>query len=245
MTLTTSDKWIIGAVLAVYALSAVVSTPHLAQWFATYNGSLPALLPWLIAACVELFVFVFSLISRLKPRTEVGAWAFWGSTLMLLVVVIGNWRSMWLTVQAVPYSLEFWLVLLASSVFGLVGLVAGKVIGGVLLDNAERLMLNAERPSMDEPQTVQPVQGVQVEHAVQHSTTITQTVRQSFSLSERSKQVLGRLDGPSSLSSLSRETGLAKSSTAAELKRLEGAGLVQRLDDLWTATEQGRAALHG
>ena len=222
------DRLSIIALLAVYVLSAVVSTPHLAEWYATYNGNLNPLLPWAIAISLELFVFVGSLISRLYAGREMAAYAFWGSTLALIVVVIGNWRSMWLTVEAPLWSLEWWLVMLASSVFALVGLITGKVIGGLLAraDLAQTVPVSPVVPPLAQPQTAL-VQTVQV------------LVGQSVpSLDERTAELLKALGGETlGLSELARRSNIPKTTTLRLMERAMEQGLVERAEQGWSVAQ--------
>jgi DNA-binding transcriptional ArsR family regulator len=125
-------RLIIAALLGIYVLSAVVSTPHLAAFYAQYNGSLPPGIAWSIAVALELFVLSTGMVSRIYQKHEIARYAFWGNIAFLLIVFAGNWRSMWLAAPSEIWGLEWWLTLLAASAFPLAGLVIGKVIGGLL-----------------------------------------------------------------------------------------------------------------
>lgn len=125
-------RLIIAALLGIYVLSAVVSTPHLAAFYAQYNGSLPPGIAWSIAVALELFVLSTGMVSRIYQKHEIARYAFWGNIAFLLIVFVGNWRSMWLAAPSEIWGLEWWLTLLAASAFPLAGLVIGKVIGGLL-----------------------------------------------------------------------------------------------------------------
>lgn len=125
-------RLIIAALLGIYVLAAVVSTPHLAGFYAQYNGNLPQGIAWSIAVALELFVLSTGMVSRIYQGQEIARYAFWGNIAFLLIVFVGNWRSMWLAAPSEIWGLEWWLTLLAASAFPLAGLVIGKVIGGLL-----------------------------------------------------------------------------------------------------------------
>ncbi|PZA07769.1 MULTISPECIES: HTH domain-containing protein [unclassified Meiothermus] len=156
-------RLIIVALLGIYVLAAVVSTPHLAAFYAQYNGSLPPGIAWSIAVALELFVLSTGMVSRIYQKQEVACYAFWGNIAFLLIVFVGNWRSMWLAAPSELWGLEWWLTLLAASAFPLAGLVIGKVIGGLLhmsqavTEATPQVMTPVTKPKPRRPTPVMPM----------------------------------------------------------------------------------------
>jgi hypothetical protein len=117
-------------ILTGYLFILVMSTAHLASWFALTSKGLPPLLPWGLAGVLEAMVFLFALVTHLYPG--VSKWSPPATYFALGLVWLGNYRSM-----RSAYEGEWALEPLVQSLFVVMSVFAGKVAGELLRKEAD------------------------------------------------------------------------------------------------------------
>jgi hypothetical protein len=137
-------------ILTGYLSILVMSTAHLASWFALTSKGLPSALPWGLAAVLEGMVFLFALVSHLYPG--VSKWSPPATYFALGLVWLGNYRSM-----RSAYEGEWALEPLVQSFFVVMSVFAGKVAGELLRKETEVAFLgemSSQRKEISPPQAL-------------------------------------------------------------------------------------------
>ncbi|KIQ55838.1 helix-turn-helix domain-containing protein [Meiothermus taiwanensis] len=121
-------KLMITLLLLAYFATLIMSTGHLAEWYALSLGKLPRELAWGLAGALEFTAFLLSLLSNSLLRQS--RWAGGGALAALGLVWVGNALSMH---RGAP-ELALWEVFLMSLFVPVgtyaVGKVVGELIGG-------------------------------------------------------------------------------------------------------------------
>ena len=258
-------KLMIALLVLAYLATLIMSTGHLAEWYALSLGRLPRELAWGLAGALEFTAFLLSLLSNSLLRQS--RWAGGGALAALGLVWVGNALSMH---RGAP-ELALWEVFLMSLFVPVgtyaVGKVVRELIGGTAAPVQVPHQTASEVPQVPavwhthvpspvpqtahsgtaEPPQVPPRERVSeaagTAGAVSERATLRMRERSvdlEWSVEGRAGEllsVMARYQAPVTLTVLVRDLGWPKSTVRRWLDRLEEEGLIRRTEDGWYLSE--------
>lgn len=256
-------KLMITLLLLAYFATLIMSTGHLAEWYALSLGKLPRELAWGLAGALEFTAFLLSLLSNSLLRQS--RWAGGGALAALGLVWVGNALSMH---RGAP-ELALWEVFLMS-LFVPVGTYAvGKVVGELLTwpaggrsgaPVATKMATGAQRVATQDTSAGHnervvasagvhmAAQGGHLYERMDEPAATPQEAKATLRYHERSLNMeltvegkaaelvsaLAAYGGPVAVTRLAADLGWPRTTVRRYLERLEDEGVVRRTEDGWT-----------